>query len=67
MGIHKTALLETVQRLINKHGADHPELKADLEALRSDIEKSSTRTPEQRAGDMLRIASWVKWIYDLLP
>lgn len=60
-------LLQTIQLVIDRHGKDNPDLKADLEALRSDIEKAGTRSPAQLMADALRIGSFAKWVLDHLP
>ena len=66
MHSHRQQLLQQLQLVIDRHGAGRPELIADLEALRRDIQNTD-RSPQQFAGDALRLAALVKWFFDLLP
>jgi hypothetical protein len=65
MASKKRELDEKLQTLIERHGRDSPKLRADLEALRRDLLQ-----PNLSARDMaaicLRVATWAKWIYDIL-
>lgn len=67
MNRNQATLLRQLQTLIERHGKDHPELKAELLLLRDQVQASSALTPMQRAASALRIAAWVKWVFDLLP
>jgi hypothetical protein len=53
-----------IQSLIERHGASNPELKAGLEELRKDLHRTDGADVALVA---LRLAGWVRWIYDLLP
>jgi hypothetical protein len=60
-------LLNFLDVLIDRHGAANPALLRDLLALRSALQEAMrTNRIAEVAKVSLRIALWVKFIYDLL-
>jgi hypothetical protein len=60
-------LLAAIDSLITKHGPSNPELLKDLLLLRAELQRvSATREPLKRAAAALRIATWVKFILDVM-
>lgn len=61
------ALLNALDRIASTHGSQHPELLGDLRKLRQEIVDADRRnTTLDLAKAALQIATWVKFIYDLL-
>ena len=57
-----------IQELIIKHGASNPELLRDLQAMLLEVRATAgaKRNSKDVAKLALRIATWVKLLYDLV-
>ncbi len=61
----KERLLAAIDAIIEKHGRDNPQLIAELESLRFELERlSAARDATSAAGIALRVATLVKFFFD---
>ena len=56
-----------IDKLIETHGKEHPQLLKDLLDLRNELDQSSRTKFFDYAMFALRVASAIKWVFDLLP
>lgn len=66
-GARALRLLNSLDQIIAEHGPGNPELERDLKSLREECAKA---VRQGRARDIastaLKVAAWVKFVYDLL-
>ncbi len=61
-----SALLRSLDVLIEKYGASHPELAKDLVGFREELRLAlRKRNAQETAVLALRIASWVRYVVEL--
>ena len=65
MANRRQRLQQQVQLLLDRHGETNPELKRDLEKVQVELARPYL-TMDEFAQIALRIAPWVKWIFDSL-
>lgn len=62
------ALLRSIDSLIENHGRDNPELLKELQELRSEVQEATRKGLWlDLAFAALRLATWIKFIFDHLP
>lgn len=67
MSSNATRLVEAIDQIIVKHGSTNPDLTRELQQLRTEVQTlKAKRDAAALAGAALRIASWLKFIMDMM-
>lgn len=62
-----TRLVEAIDQILVKHGSTNPDLTRELQQLRTEVQTlKAKRDTAALAGAALRIASWLKFIMDMM-